>query len=164
MHHGVAALAIDVAKDAMQAMTTFEWPNELALPGYRPTTRPHGKQVREAARLILESRRPVLYVGGGVLKARATAELRVLAEVTGIPVVNVNNNCSTGSTALFWRSNSSRAVSRASTSIRRSPWEKRHEPVRSTVPAAVPTPAAGGSAETGAIRPKSSRVAPYSRM
>ena len=50
-------------------------------------TRPHSKQIREAARLILESRRPVLYVGGGIIRARASRELRVLAELTGIPVV-----------------------------------------------------------------------------
>jgi acetolactate synthase-1/2/3 large subunit len=78
---------VDVAKDAMQRTTTFEWPTELNLPGYRPVTRPHAKQVREAARLMLESRRPVLYVGGGVIRARASKELRVLAEMTGIPVV-----------------------------------------------------------------------------
>ncbi|MCU1688558.1 MAG: acetolactate synthase large subunit, partial [Jatrophihabitantaceae bacterium] len=59
----------------------------LDLPGYHPTTRPHAKQVREAARLIASAKRPVLYVGGGVLKARAAAELRILAELTGIPVV-----------------------------------------------------------------------------
>ena len=78
---------VDIAKDALQAQTTFSWPTELALPGYRPTTRPHGKQVREAARLIAESERPVLYVGGGVIKAEAWAELKVLAEMTQIPVV-----------------------------------------------------------------------------
>jgi len=78
---------VDVAKDAMQKQTTFEWPTELSLPGYRPVTRPHAKQVREAARLMLEARRPVLYVGGGVIRARAAKELRVLAEMTGIPVV-----------------------------------------------------------------------------
>ncbi len=78
---------VDVAKDALQGRTTFAWPRELNLPGYRPVTRPHGKQVREAARLILEARRPVLYVGGGVIRARAAKELRVLAEMTGIPVV-----------------------------------------------------------------------------
>src|SRR6202035_2641745 len=50
-------------------------------------TRPHSKQVREAARLITEAKRPVLYVGGGVLKAQASAELKVLAELTGAPVV-----------------------------------------------------------------------------
>ena len=53
----------------------------------RPATRPHAKQVREAARLISNAKRPVLYVGGGVLKARATDERRDLAELTGIPVV-----------------------------------------------------------------------------
>jgi acetolactate synthase-1/2/3 large subunit len=78
---------VDIAKDALQAETTFEWPVELNLPGYRPAAKPHGKQVREAARLIIESSRPVLYVGGGVLKAHATDELRVLAELTGVPVV-----------------------------------------------------------------------------
>jgi acetolactate synthase-1/2/3 large subunit len=78
---------VDISKDALQAQTSFTWPAEIDLPGYRPVSRPHAKQVREAARLIVESRRPVLYVGGGVLRARAAAELRVLAELTGIPVV-----------------------------------------------------------------------------
>ena len=66
---------VDVAKSAQQAMTTFAWPTELSLPGYRPVTRPHSKQIREATRLMLESRRPVLYVGGGVIRARAAKEL-----------------------------------------------------------------------------------------
>jgi acetolactate synthase I/II/III large subunit len=78
---------VDISKDALQAATTFAWPASVDLRGYRPVARPHGKQVREAARLIVESSKPVLYVGGGVLKARAWAELRTLAELTGIPVV-----------------------------------------------------------------------------
>ncbi|MDP9822517.1 acetolactate synthase large subunit [Nocardioides massiliensis] len=78
---------VDISKDALQAQTTFAWPTEIHLPGYRPVTRPHAKQVREAAKLMLESRRPVLYVGGGVIRARASAQLRELAELTGIPVV-----------------------------------------------------------------------------
>jgi len=78
---------VDIAKDALQAATTFDWPASVDLRGYRPVARPHGKQVREAARLMVESKRPVLYVGGGVLKARAWAELRTLAELTGLPVV-----------------------------------------------------------------------------
>ena len=78
---------VDIAKDAMQATTEFSWPVPLELPGYHPVTRPHARQVREAARLITESRRPVLYVGGGVIKARAASQLRELAELTGIPVV-----------------------------------------------------------------------------
>ncbi len=78
---------VDIAKDALQATTAFEWPVQLQLPGYRPVTRPHSKQVREAARLLSAAERPVLYVGGGVLKANASAELKVLAELTGAPVV-----------------------------------------------------------------------------
>jgi acetolactate synthase-1/2/3 large subunit len=78
---------VDVPKDVLQDRTSFSWPPRIDLPGYRPVTRPHGKQVREAAKLISAARRPVLYVGGGVLKARATAELRQLAELTGIPIV-----------------------------------------------------------------------------
>jgi acetolactate synthase-1/2/3 large subunit len=78
---------VDVAKDAMQASAPFHWPVELNLPGYRPVSKPHGKQIREAARLITQARRPVLYVGGGVLKAHATEELLTLAELTGAPVV-----------------------------------------------------------------------------
>lgn len=78
---------VDVTKDALQSMADFEWPNELDLPGYRPVTKPHAKQIKEAARLILESRRPVFYIGGGVIKARASAELAKLVELTGIPVV-----------------------------------------------------------------------------
>ena len=78
---------VDVAKSALQAMTSFEWPTELHLPGYRPVTRPHSKQIREAVRLILAARRPVLYVGGGVIRARASAGLLKLAVATGMPVV-----------------------------------------------------------------------------
>jgi acetolactate synthase-1/2/3 large subunit len=78
---------VDIAKDALQARATFQWPVQLDLPGYRPVSRPHAKQVREAARLLVESRRPVLYVGGGVLRARASAELRLLADLVGAPVV-----------------------------------------------------------------------------
>ncbi len=78
---------VDIPKDVLQEQTTFTWPPELKLPGYRPTTRPHGKQIREAAKIICPARQPVLYVGGGVLKAEASAELLELAELTGIPVV-----------------------------------------------------------------------------
>lgn len=78
---------VDIPKDVLQSETTFVWPPDLHLPGYRPTMRPHAGQIAAAAKLIASSRRPVLYVGGGVLKARATESLRQLAESTGIPVV-----------------------------------------------------------------------------
>ncbi|WP_263655142.1 acetolactate synthase large subunit [Nonomuraea aurantiaca] len=78
---------VDISKDALQADTTFSWPPTMQLPGYRPVTRPHSKQIREAAKLIAEARRPVLYVGGGVHKAGASPELLRLAELANIPVV-----------------------------------------------------------------------------
>ena len=80
-------MLVDITKDALQANAEFAWPRSLELPGYRPVTKPHSKQVREAAKLITASRRPVLYVGGGVVKAGAAKELKELAELTGIPVV-----------------------------------------------------------------------------
>ncbi len=78
---------VDISKDALAAQTTFEWPDKINLPGYRPTTTPHNKQVKEAAKLIAKSKRPVLYVGGGIVRSGASAELLELAEMTGIPVV-----------------------------------------------------------------------------
>ena len=78
---------VDIPKDVLQASAPYSWPSSLQLPGYHPTTKPHAKQVREAARLMVEAKRPVLYVGGGVIKAGASAELRVLAELSGAPVV-----------------------------------------------------------------------------
>ncbi len=78
---------VDISKDALQAKTTFDWPPKIALPGYHPVTRPHAKQIREAARLIKAASRPVLYVGGGIIRAHAAPELAAFVEATGIPVV-----------------------------------------------------------------------------
>jgi acetolactate synthase-1/2/3 large subunit len=78
---------VDVAKDALAASAPFVWPEDLVLPGYRPTVKPHSRQIREAAALIKKAERPVLYVGGGVGKAKAYEQLAKLVELTGIPVV-----------------------------------------------------------------------------
>jgi acetolactate synthase I/II/III large subunit len=78
---------VDIPKDVLQAETEFEWPAAINLPGYKPTTRPNRRQIRAAADLIRKSSRPVLYVGGGVMKARAATELKTLAEAIGAPVV-----------------------------------------------------------------------------
>lgn len=78
---------VDIAKSAMQTETRFVWPTEPDIPGYRPITKPHIKQVREAARLLATSRKPVLYVGGGVIRADAAAQLRALTDLSGAPVV-----------------------------------------------------------------------------
>ncbi|MWB98263.1 acetolactate synthase large subunit [Agromyces seonyuensis] len=78
---------VDITKDAQQAELDFSWPPKVDLPGYRPITKAHGKQVQAAAQLIAQAERPVLYVGGGVIRAGAAAELLELAETTGAPVV-----------------------------------------------------------------------------
>ncbi|MFL0456150.1 acetolactate synthase large subunit [Brachybacterium paraconglomeratum] len=79
------AVLVDVTKDAQQDMIEFVWPETLDLPGYRPEPRPHGKQIREAVRLMLEAKRPVFLLGGGVLRGGATDEVRELVDVSGIP-------------------------------------------------------------------------------
>ncbi len=78
---------VDIAKSALTSMTDFEWPTELDLPGYKPQTSPNAQAVQDAASLILDSKKPVLYVGGGTIRANASAELLKLAELTGMPVV-----------------------------------------------------------------------------
>ncbi len=78
---------VDLPKDVLNATFEWEWPEQLDLPGYRPTVRGHGKMVREAVSLISESRRPVVYAGGGIIRAGAHEELRQLAELLELPVV-----------------------------------------------------------------------------
>lgn len=78
---------VDITKDAQQQIAPFVWPPRIDLPGYRPVTKAHGKQIQAAATLLAESKKPVLYVGGGVIRAHASAELLTLAESTGAPVV-----------------------------------------------------------------------------
>jgi acetolactate synthase I/II/III large subunit len=82
---------VDLPKDVLQNEMTWHWPSDdelsASLPGYRPTVKGHPKMIKEAARLILASERPILYAGGGILKARAAEALRELAELTDIRVV-----------------------------------------------------------------------------
>lgn len=78
---------VDVAKDAQNAKFEFSWPPEQDLtPGYKPVNDPHGKQIQAAAELILQSKKPILYVGGGVIRARANKELLELANLIKAPV------------------------------------------------------------------------------
>jgi len=82
---------LDVPKDVLQAPAEWSWPGDeevaASLPGYKPTAKGHPRMIKEAARLIAEARRPVIYAGGGILKSRAAEALRQLAERTGAPVV-----------------------------------------------------------------------------
>lgn len=77
---------VDVAKDAQNAKFEFSWPPKVDLPGYKPVTDPHAKQVQAAAELILSSQKPILYVGGGVIRAGADRELLKLQALIGAPV------------------------------------------------------------------------------
>ncbi len=78
---------VDITKDAQQAKFMFRWPPKVDLPGYRPITKAHGKQVAAAAQMLAEAKRPVLYVGGGIIRSHASEELVELAEATNAPVV-----------------------------------------------------------------------------
>src|SRR5690606_7577198 len=78
---------VDITKDAQQESAPFVWPESIDLPGYRPVTQAHGKQVAAAAAMLAEAKRPLLYVGGGVIRAHASAELLEFAEATGAPIV-----------------------------------------------------------------------------
>lgn len=78
---------VDITKDAQQNSAPFVWPPKIDLPGYRAVTKAHGKQVQAAAQMIAEAKRPVYYVGGGVIRAEASKELLALANLSGVPVV-----------------------------------------------------------------------------
>ena len=81
------AVLVDIAKDALQKETTFNYPKSVSLSGYNPVLEPKSEAISDAAALISQSKKPVLYVGGGVIKADAAKELMQLAEITGAPVV-----------------------------------------------------------------------------
>jgi acetolactate synthase-1/2/3 large subunit len=78
---------VDIAKDALQKQTVFNWPASVSLKGYQPTVQPNAQSISDAAALITQSHRPVFYVGGGIMKANASKELREIAELLGAPVV-----------------------------------------------------------------------------
>ncbi len=78
---------IDVPSDLAGSMMTFEYPDEVNIPSYKPTYRGNAKQIRAAAKLIEAAERPVLYVGGGIVSSEASPELIRLAELMQVPVV-----------------------------------------------------------------------------
>lgn len=82
---------VDITKDAQNGVAPFDFNDTIKLPGYKPTVHPHNRQIKAAAKLICEATKPVLYIGGGVIRSRAWQELKDLVELTGIPVVTTLN-------------------------------------------------------------------------
>ncbi len=78
---------IDVTKDAQQGSAPFVWPGRVDLPGFKPVQKAHGKQVAAAAQMIAEAERPIFYLGGGTIRAKAQKELLKLVETVGAPVI-----------------------------------------------------------------------------
>jgi acetolactate synthase-1/2/3 large subunit len=78
---------VDIAKDALQKMTDYNYPTSINLRGYKPQVEPNAQSIRDAAALIAQSVKPVFYIGGGVIKANAAKDLLKLAELVGAPVV-----------------------------------------------------------------------------
>ncbi len=78
---------VDLPKDILNETFEWQWDDAVDLPGYKPTVRGHGRMVREALDLIATAERPVIYAGGGLVRARAAAELERFATTLGLPVV-----------------------------------------------------------------------------
>ncbi len=78
---------VDIAKDVQEADIDFSYPDDVDLPGWKPPTKVHERQVREAAKAIAEARQPIIYAGGGVINAEASAELLALVEAARLPAV-----------------------------------------------------------------------------
>ncbi|MCO6394808.1 MULTISPECIES: acetolactate synthase large subunit [Corynebacterium] len=78
---------VDIPKDVQAQLMEFSWPPKLLETGYVPADEPLSEQVMKAAERISQAKRPVLYIGGGVVKSAANKELLELVEATGIPVV-----------------------------------------------------------------------------
>jgi acetolactate synthase-1/2/3 large subunit len=78
---------VDITKDAQQKSAPFIWPDEVDLPGYHPVTKANQKQVQSAAQMLVRAKRPVLYVGGGAIRAGAKDELFAFANAVGAPVI-----------------------------------------------------------------------------
>jgi acetolactate synthase-1/2/3 large subunit len=78
---------VDITKDAQQEEFEFSWPPTFDLPGYHPVTKANSKQIQAAAELMAQSKKPVFYVGGGIVRSGAAAELLKLVELVGAPVV-----------------------------------------------------------------------------
>ncbi|MSD90941.1 acetolactate synthase large subunit [Bifidobacterium asteroides] len=80
-------VVVDLSKTAQNGKMLYSWPQEMILPGYNPVTRAHGHVLDDAARLLVQSHRPVLYVGGGAVRSDARRQVQELVRATGAPMV-----------------------------------------------------------------------------
>ncbi|MCL5291332.1 MAG: biosynthetic-type acetolactate synthase large subunit [Actinobacteria bacterium] len=77
---------IDVPVDISRGELEYKYPEEVSVPGYKPTYKGHAKQIKQAARVVAEAKKPMIYAGGGIIRSNASAELKALAELTDTPV------------------------------------------------------------------------------
>src|SRR5512136_629045 len=77
---------IDLPKDTLINSTEFKYPEKVFIRGYQPTYEGHLGQIQRAVKLVMKSKKPVLYVGGGIISSNASKELTLFAEKLGIPV------------------------------------------------------------------------------
>ena len=79
-------VVVDLPKDMLNSSCMYQPPEDFSIPGYKPNYSGHPNQIKKAASILADARRPLLYVGGGVIMSGATAELRELAEKNNLPV------------------------------------------------------------------------------
>jgi acetolactate synthase-1/2/3 large subunit len=81
-------VVVDIPKDVSLKTTAFHYPETVEMRSYNPVRKGHGGQIRKAVQLLLNAKRPYIYVGGGVVLANAHKELRELADMLGFPCTN----------------------------------------------------------------------------
>ena len=81
-------VVVDIPKDVTTATCEFAYPESVAMRSYNPVKKGHAGQIKKAVQLLLEAERPMVYSGGGVVLANASAELRELMKLTGFPITN----------------------------------------------------------------------------
>jgi len=81
-------VVVDIPKDVTAARCRFEYPESVSMRSYNPTVKGHPGQIKKAAQLLLEAKRPMVYTGGGVILADASAQLKKLVKLLGFPCTN----------------------------------------------------------------------------
>jgi acetolactate synthase-1/2/3 large subunit len=81
-------VVVDIPKDVTTARCRFEYPDSVSMRSYNPTVKGHSGQIKKAAQLLLDAKRPMVYTGGGVILANAAGELRALVKMLGFPCTN----------------------------------------------------------------------------